>query len=148
MGWTDEVHQQRLTTAVSTARRDRQLKRNGAQVLRTANTGPGAFTIALSAATAFIAFRKFEKQIKQVQWTKLPVIAQFHALLAGDAKPSPARAAAGSSSASRPKQRVPASPATVSASGRAKPVAKVSNSRNGSSDARVLLHINLLDSTG
>eukprot|EP00197_Chlamydomonas_leiostraca_P015526 CAMPEP_0202867496 /NCGR_PEP_ID=MMETSP1391-20130828/9468_1 /ASSEMBLY_ACC=CAM_ASM_000867 /TAXON_ID=1034604 /ORGANISM="Chlamydomonas leiostraca, Strain SAG 11-49" /LENGTH=197 /DNA_ID=CAMNT_0049547545 /DNA_START=15 /DNA_END=608 /DNA_ORIENTATION=+ len=125
MGWSEDVHSQRVAQAVATARRERHLKRKGVPVKVAPNASPVAFVLAAGAAAGFVAFRIYEKQLRSIQWKELPVIKQFSQLITGEGLSVGSK---GGSSGVRPKPRAAAAPAKVSASGKAKPVMKPASS--------------------
>ncbi|KAJ9527073.1 hypothetical protein QJQ45_025215 [Haematococcus lacustris] len=120
MGFSEETHDARVTAALTLARREKLLRQRGFPISHAPTAGAGSFAIAAGAATAFLFFRQYEAQLRKVDWTQLPVLKQFHALLSGETQGR----AVHSSSAARLKPRPVPSPATVSGSGKPKTAAK------------------------
>lgn len=131
--WSEEVHQNRVLAAVTTARQESRLKKNGAKVPVTPNQGSGGFLVAVGAVVGLVGFRLYERQLRQIKWKQLPVIRQFHQLLSADGFST--KTASQNVNAKRPQPRPAAAPAKVSASGKAKPVAKVSDKLESAANA-------------
>mmetsp|Transcript_5451 Transcript_5451/g.12074 ORF Transcript_5451/g.12074 Transcript_5451/m.12074 type:complete len:200 (+) Transcript_5451:166-765(+) len=127
MGWSEEVHQSRVSNALREARIDLRLKRKGLENdnMETASLGP--FAALVGAAVSLIVLHSNKKKIQSIRWKELPVLKQFHQLIYGTGSSkagskSAARAAnAGKAAASpnkggnkqRPKVVLPAAPAKV-----------------------------------
>jgi hypothetical protein len=120
MGWSEEVHQQRVSTALATARFQHQAKRKGVRVVQGPIAGAGSFVVASAAAAVFLLWRRYEAKLKKMKWSELPVVSQFRSLVV------PEQPAAATVIKPRPAPRPAAAPAAVSASGKAKPAGKVS----------------------
>mmetsp|Transcript_5408 Transcript_5408/g.14600 ORF Transcript_5408/g.14600 Transcript_5408/m.14600 type:complete len:167 (+) Transcript_5408:224-724(+) len=112
MAWTDEVHNSRASTSIKKAREERLQKRaNEPVTVANSNAGAGAFTLTLSLVVGCMLWRKYDEQLREVQWKELPVIKQFHALITGKPLSGPNHIAQ-----RKPKHRT----SPVSTSGKAK----------------------------
>ncbi len=106
MGWSHEVHDNRVTESLKRERLHFHHKRKGLVLQEGPDAKTVPFTVMLGAATSFLLWNKYNRRLSSIEWKQLPVLKQFYALVTGDTSSLSAAPKAGGV---RPKQRpVPA----------------------------------------